>query len=171
MKTAKGLLGFIKTYINWLILCAIMGTIGGLMGAGFHYALHFVTHLRTEHTWLIFLLPLGGLLTVALYRVLKMQGNKGTNEFIEATLEGKPVNAMVAPAIFLATAMTHLFGGSAGREGAALQLGGSTASWLAKRFGLRDENRTLLIMAGMSAVFAGLFRTPLTAALFTMEFA
>lgn len=171
MKSLKELRRFVKTCVNWLILCAIMGTVGGLLGAFFHYSLHFVTHLRGEHTWLVFLLPVGGLATVALYRLLKLQGNKGTNEIIEATLQGKPVSPMVAPAIFLATAITHLFGGSAGREGAALQLGGSAASYLAKAYHLKEENRTILIMGGMSAVFAGLFRTPLTACLFTVEFA
>ena len=161
---------YIKTFLKWALLGVLMGTIGGLLGAGFHHALHFVTHLRSEHTWLIFLLPVGGVLTVALYRFLKMQGNRGTNEIIDATLDGHPVSPAVAPAIFLATAMTHLFGGSAGREGAALQLGGSTASMLAKLFRLNDKERRVMVMAGMSAVFAGLFGTPLTATLFCMEF-
>jgi len=161
---------YIKTFLKWALLGVLMGTIGGLLGAGFHHALHFVTHLRLEHTWLIFLLPVGGALTVALYRFLKMQGNRGTNEIIDATLDGHPVSPAVAPAIFLATAMTHLFGGSAGREGAALQLGGSTASMLAKLFRLNDKERRVMVMAGMSAVFAGLFGTPLTATLFCMEF-
>ena len=161
---------YIKTFLKWGLLGLMMGVIGGLLGAGFHHALHFVTHIRGEHTWLIFLLPVGGLLTVALYCVLKMQGNRGTNEIIDATLDGHPVSLMVAPSIFLATAMTHLFGGSAGREGAALQLGGSTASMLAKLFKLRAEERKIMVMAGMSAVFAGLFGTPLTATLFCMEF-
>ncbi len=161
---------YIKTFFKWGALGVLMGILGGLLGAGFHHALHFVTHVRSEHTWLIFLLPMGGVLTVALYRLLGMQGNKGTNEIIDATLDGHPVSPMVAPAIFLATAMTHLFGGSAGREGAALQLGGSTASMLAKLFRLGKEDRKLMVMAGMSAVFAGLFGTPLTATLFCMEF-
>ena len=156
--------------IRWCILSVIMGIVGGLLGAVFHHTLHFVTHIRSEHMWLIFLLPLGGLLTVAIYRHPKMQGNKGTNEIIDATLDGHPVSAMVAPSIFCATAITHLFGGSAGREGAALQLGGSAASFLAKCFKLRESNRKILITAGMSAVFAGLFGTPLTATLFCMEF-
>ena len=156
--------------IRWCILSVIMGIVGGLLGAVFHHTLHFVTHIRSEHMWLIFLLPLGGLLTVAIYRHPKMQGNKGTNEIIDATLDGHPVSAMVAPSIFCATAITHLFGGSAGREGAALQLGGSAASFLAKCFHLRESNRKILITAGMSAVFAGLFGTPLTATLFCMEF-
>jgi len=161
---------YVKSFIKWGFLGVIMGVLGGLLGAGFHHALHFVTHVRSEHTWLIFLLPVGGLMTVALYRLLKMQGNKGTNEIIDATLDGHPVSPAVAPAIFLATAITHLFGGSAGREGAALQLGGSTASMLAKLFRLKTQERKVMVMAGMSAVFAGLFGTPLTATLFCMEF-
>lgn len=161
---------YIKSFLKWTLLGGLMGILGGLLGAGFHHALHFVTHVRSEHTWLIFLLPVGGILSVLVYRVLKMQGNRGTNEIIDAALEGREVSPMVAPSIFLATAITHLFGGSAGREGAALQLGGSTASMLAKLFGLKKEDRTILIMAGMSAVFTGLFGTPLTATLFCMEF-
>ena len=161
---------FIKTFLKWGLLGLIMGVLGGLIGAGFHHALHFVTHLRGEHTWLIFLLPVGGLLTVALYKVLKLQNNKGTNEIIDATLDGHPVSPAVFPGIFLATAMTHLFGGSAGREGAALQLGGSTASLLARIFKLDENERKVMVMSGMAAVFAGLFGTPLTAALFCMEF-
>ena len=161
---------FIKTFLQWTILGLLMGIMGGLMGAGFHHALHFVTHLRGEHNWLIFLLPVGGLLSVAIYKVFKMQNNRGTNEIIDAVLDGESLNPLIAPTIFLATATTHLFGGSAGREGAALQLGGSTASLLAKIFKLGKDDRTVLIMSGMSAVFAGLFGTPLTAALFCMEF-
>ena len=161
---------YIKTFGKWTLLGLLMGMLGGLLGAGFHHVLHFVTHVRSEHTWLIFLLPVGGLLTVVLYRVLKMQGNRGTNEIIDAALDGHSVSPMVAPSIFLTTAMTHLFGGSAGREGAALQLGGSAASMLAKLFRLKPEERKVMVMAGMSAVFAGLFGTPLTATLFCMEF-
>ena len=161
---------YIKIFFRWGFLGVIMGVLGGLLGAGFHHVLHFVTHLRSEHTWLIFLLPLGGLFTVVLYKVLKLQNNRGTNEIIDSALDGHRINPLVAVGIFLSTATTHLLGGSAGREGAALQLGGSTASLLAELMHLKEENRKVLIMAGMSAVFAGLFGTPLTAALFCMEF-
>ena len=161
---------FIKTFLKWGLLGLIMGVLGGLIGAGFHHALHFVTHLRSENTWLIFLLPVGGLFTVALYKLLKLQNNKGTNEIIDATLDGHSVSPAVFPGIFLATATTHLFGGSAGREGAALQLGGATASVLANIFKLDQEERKVMVMSGMASVFAGLFGTPLTAALFCMEF-
>ena len=159
-----------KIFLKWSLLGAIIGTIGGILGAVFHHVLHFVTHLRGEHPWLILLLPLGGLATVALYRLLRLRKNRGTNEIIDAILDGESVNPLVAPGIFLATTMTHLLGGSAGREGAALQLGGSMASLLSQGLRLKENERTVMIMAGMSAVFAGLFGTPLTATFFCMEF-
>ena len=161
---------YARIVFRWCFLSVIMGVVGGLLGAAFHHTLHFATHLRSEHMWLIFLLPLGGLATVTIYRHPKMRNNRGTNEVIEAVLDGHPVSLQVAPSIFLATMLTHLFGGSAGREGAALQLGGSAASYLARNFHLRESNRKILVTAGMSAVFAGLFGTPLTATLFCMEF-
>ena len=161
---------YVKAFLKWVLLGLLVGTVGGLLGAGFHHALHFVTHLRAEHDWLIFLLPLGGLLSVGIYRLFGLRNNRGTNEIIDAILNGKPVSPMVAPVIFLASSITHLFGGSAGREGAALQLGGSVASGIGKILKLREKDRTVLIMSGMSAVFAGLFGTPLTATIFCMEF-
>ena len=161
---------YVKTFLKWAFLGLLIGSLGGLLGAGFHHSLHVVTHFRGEHTWLIFLLPLGGLLSVGIYRLFGLRNNRGTNEIIDAILDGKTVSPMVAPVIFLASSITHLFGGSAGREGAALQLGGSVASLLGKVFKLRDKDRTVLIMSGMSAVFAGLFGTPLTATIFCMEF-
>ena len=161
---------YVKTFLKWVLLGLLVGTVGGLLGAGFHHALHFVTHLRAEYNWLIFLLPLGGLLSVGIYRLFGLRNNRGTNEIIDAILDGKPVSPMVAPVIFLASVITHLFGGSAGREGAALQLGGSVASGIGKILKLREKDRTVLIMSGMSAVFAGLFGTPLTATIFCMEF-
>ena len=161
---------YVTWFCKWVLLSVLMGLFGGLLGTAFHYALHFVTHLRQEHTWLVLLLPLGGLLSVAWYRLLKLKKNRGTNEIIDAVLDGEVLKPQIAPGIFGAAMLTHLFGGSAGREGAALQLGGSAASMLSQVLKLKRNDRRVLIMAGMSAVFAGLFRTPLTAALFCMEF-
>ena len=161
---------YLAWFAKWTALGILMGAVGGCLGAAFHHALHFVTHLRLEHTWLVLLLPIGGLLTVGWYRLLKLKRNRGTNEIIDAVLDGEELKPQIAPGIFGAAVLTHLFGGSAGREGAALQLGGSAASLLSKFFGLKRHSRRVLIMAGMSSVFAGLFGTPLTAALFCMEF-
>lgn len=160
-----------KTLIKWGSLGILVGLLGGLIGGGFHHALSYVTGVRLSHPWVIFFLPLGGLATLAIYRVLRLRNNRGTNEVIDAILNDGKVSPAVAPAIFLSTAITHFLGGSAGREGAALQLGGSTASLLGRMLRLKDNELAVLTMAGMAAVFSGLFGTPLTATLFTMEFA
>ena len=170
LKTLQHPVEYWKVLLKWCVLGALIGVMGGFIGAGFHHTLHAVTELRERHAWLVFLLPLGGLLSVGLYRAFKMTGNRGTNEIIDAILENRQVNPLIAPVIFLASSITHLFGGSAGREGAALQLGSSTASLVARLLKMKENERTVLIMSGMSAVFAGLFGTPLTACLFTMEF-
>ena len=158
------------TFLKWGLFGIFMGAWGGLLGAAFHHALHFVTHLRQAHTWLIFLLPVGGLLSVGIYTLFGQRSNRGTNQVIDAVLSGGDVSVKVAPTIFLASAVTHLFGGSAGREGAALQIGGSTATLISRGLRLGRRDRRVLILCGMSAVFAGLFGTPLTATLFCMEF-
>lgn len=161
---------YLIIFLKWGLFGLLMGVWGGLLGAGFHHALHFVTHLRSEHTWLIFLLPAGGLLSVGIYTLFHQRSNRGTNAVIDAVLTGGDVSAYISPTIFLSTAITHLFGGSAGREGAALQIGASTATLISRGLRLGSRDRRVLIMSGMSAVFAGLFGTPLTATLFCMEF-
>ncbi len=153
-----------------ILLSTLMGVIGGLVGSGFHYALQLVTGVRQSQNWLVFVLPIGGLLTVFMYHLFKLKSNRGTDEIIGSVLDNKFVSPLIAPAVFLATVITHLFGGSAGREGAALQMGGSMASLFDKIFRLKSEERTIIIVCGMSAVFSGLFCMPLTSCLFTLEF-
>ena len=160
-----------KTLLKWGSLGILIGIVGGFLGAGFHHALSFVTQTRGQYPWVLYLLPLGGLLTLAIYRGLGLKNNRGTNEVIDAVLNDGYVNPAIAPAIFLSTAITHFLGGSAGREGAALQLGGASASLLGRLFHLKENEQAVVTMAGMAAVFSGLFGTPLTATLFTMEFA
>ncbi len=157
-------------FLKWALLGVIMGAVGGVLGAGFHHALHFVTGIRLTNTWLVWLLPVGGLAGIGLSQLLGLQRNRGTNEMIDAVLQDQPVTPKIAPGIFLSSAITHLFGGSAGREGAALQLGGSVASAVGRLLKLRGKSHSTLMVCGMSAVFAGLFGTPLTACLFTLEF-
>ena len=85
-------------FCKWAALSVLMGVIGGLLGTAFHYALHFVTHLRLAHRWLVLLLPLGGLLSVAWYHLLKLRKNRGTNEIIDAVLDGEELKPQIAPA-------------------------------------------------------------------------
>ena len=161
---------YLITFLKWGIFGLLMGVWSGLLGAGFHHLLHFVTHLRTMHTWLIYLLPVAGLLSVAIYTVFRQRENRGTNQIIDAVLKGEEVSAYISPTIVLASTVTHLFGGSAGREGAALQIGASNATLISRGLRLGRRDRRVMILCGMSAVFAGLFGTPLTATLFCMEF-
>lgn len=162
-----------KKFLLTFKLCALgllSGTLGGIVGAVFWHLLSFVTGAREAAPWLILLLPLGGIATVSLYRVSRMSDHGGTNEIIRCLKEKSPIRPLAAPLIFVSTAFTHLFGGSAGREGAAIQIGGAGASALSNILPLKDDERTAFIMSGMSAVFAGVFGTPLTAAFFILEF-
>lgn len=160
-----------KVLLKWSVLGVLVGILGGLLGVGFHYILHFVTDLRMEHKWIMLLLPLGGLATVWIYNSMNLRNNRGTNEIMDSVAKDDYyLSSKIAPAIFFSTVMTHLFGGSAGREGAALQLGGSTGAILSRLLKLNNDDRRVMTMAGMSAVFAGLFGTPMTATLFVMEF-
>ena len=152
------------------VLGVLIGALGGLIGGCFSHLLSFVTNVREVDSWLIFLLPLGGITTVGLYRVFRMGDYGGTNEIIHRLDDKRPIRFIAAPLIFISTAITHLFGGSAGREGAAIQLGGTIASTLSNIFRLKEKESTVFIMCGMSAVFAGVFGTPLTAAFFVLEF-
>ncbi|MBR6522495.1 MAG: chloride channel protein [Oscillospiraceae bacterium] len=161
---------YIITTAKWFALGILVGIVGGLIGAAFHHTLAFANTLRKANSWLIWLMPIGGLAIVGLYKLLRLTHNRGTNEVIDSVLHREEVNPLITPAIFISTALTQLVGGSAGREGATLQMGASVSSLIAKLLHFKKTDRTMLVMSGMSAVFAGLFGTPLTACLFTMEF-
>ncbi len=151
-------------------LGVVIGVLGGLVGGAFLYLLTWVAQMRQWNPWLILLLPIGGIATALLYRFLGLGDHGGTNEIVHCVNENKPIRAWAAPLIFLSTAITHLLGGSAGKEGAAIQLGGAGASFVADKLRLKDECRAAFVMSGMSAVFAGVFGTPFTAAFFMLEF-
>ena len=106
---------------------------------------------------------------VFLYRVSKNADDRGTNTVLYSVRSEEGIPFKMAPLIFVSTAITHLFGGSAGREGAAVQLGGSIANKLGKLFRLGENSRHMIVMCGMSAGFSALFGTPLAAAFFSLE--
>lgn len=159
---------YVAAFFRWSLLGAVVGLAGGAVGAAFSKAVAYATALRGENGWLLYLLPLGGLLIVGLYRLCRVSGI-GTNEVFESVRAEKGVSILLAPAIFLGTVITHLFGGSAGREGAALQLGGSVATLFGKLFRLSEQDRHILTMCGMGAVFAAVFGTPMAACVFAVE--
>ena len=109
---------------KWLALAAVTGVGCGAVGSAFHIGVHEVTLLREEFPWLLYLLPLAGLAIVGFYKLTKTEG-QGTNDILEEVSQGKGLSFLLLPAIFVGTVLTHLTGGSAGREGAALQMGGT----------------------------------------------
>lgn len=155
--------------LKWIIFAIIVGIIVGLCGTAFYFALSLVTVLRTQNSWLIFLLPLGGAGIVAMYRILHNEKDTGTNLVISAIHSDDELPLRMAPLIFVSTLITHLFGGSAGREGAALQMGGSIGNALGRLFRFDDKDKHVMIMCGMSAAFSALFGTPMAAAILPME--
>lgn len=156
-------------FFKWLVLACLIGTIVGLIGTLFHYTISDATHLRQVNPWLIFLLPIAGVLIVWLYHISSHSEELSTNLVLESIRSSKHLPLAMAPLIFIATALTHLTGGSSGREGAALQLGGSLSTFIGKCFHLDDDDLRILTMCGMSAAFSALFRTPIGAAVFSME--
>ena len=155
--------------IQWLVLSIFVGNVVGFIGVFFHIALEYVQQLRFAHPWLLYCLPLAGFIIVALYRYTGMENDTGTETVIASVRNGELVRLRQAPLIFISTILTHLTGGSAGREGAALQLGGSISGWFGRIFKLDARDQRVITMCGMSTGFSALFGTPLSAAIFAME--
>ena len=161
----KNLLAFLK----WSALALFAGIVIGLIGTAFHMALSGALALRQAHPWLVWLLPVGGVLITALYKWGGINNDRGTNFVLIAVRTNEKLSFKTAPLIFATTLLTHLFGGSAGREGAALQLGGSLAAKFGRILHLDEKDARILTMCGMSAAFSALFGTPVTSAIFSME--
>ena len=169
METIQRFKNATLTLIKWLLCATLSGCLIGFVGSCFHLLLGLVTDFRFENPNILFLLPLGGLVIIFLYRIMGEADNKGTNLVITAIQSNEEVPIKMAPLIIISTAITHLLGGSAGREGAALQVGGSLGNFLAKAFKFDDKDTRIMIMCGMSACFSALFGTPIAAAIFSME--
>ena len=154
---------------KWLVLSVFIGIVVGLVGVSFHFSLEYVTELRQEKPWILLLMPLAGLIIVALYHYFGMEDDTGTETVITSVRSGALVRLRMAPLIYISTILTHLTGGSAGREGAALQLGGSISSAIGRYLKLDDRDQRVITMCGMATGFSALFGTPLAAAVFAME--
>ncbi|EES48700.1 chloride channel protein [Clostridium botulinum] len=165
----KSIKKYIITFFLWVVIAGITGLIGGFIGSLFHLSVEYATRFRIENDWIIFMLPLGGALIICLYKIFKLGSNIGTNLVIDSIRTDGKVPFSMSPLIFISTVITHLFGGSAGREGAALQLGGSIGSQVGKILHLDEKDMHLITLCGMSGVFSALFGTPLTATFFAME--
>ena len=154
--------------LKWIVVGGLVGGVGGVVGALFHLGVNYATSVRLAHPWVLYLLPLGGLVIAGLYRLCKLEG-KGTNAVIESVHFGSDVPVLLVPLIFVSTVITHLCGGSAGREGAALQIGGGIGYRTGRLLHLGEKDLPLATLCGMSGVFSALFGTPLTATVFALE--
>ena len=162
---------YIRTLCKFVLLALLAGLVCGAVGTGFYHAVALATRLRKGHPWLLYLLPVAGLTTAYLYALLRMEKDPGTDAVLRATKEHETVPARLAALIFSGTFLTHLTGGSAGREGAALQIGGGLGTAISRVLKLSEGETRLVTMCGMSAVFSAVFGTPLTAAVFSIEVA
>lgn len=152
------------------LLCAslVLGIVGGGIGSAFSLLVGLITDLRLSQGWLLCFLPVCGLTIVFLYKKLRLEG-QSTNSVLKSAYGETQVPPLLTIGIFVSSVISHLFGASVGREGAALQIGGSLSSLAAKIFHIDKTGQEILIRAGMAAVFSAVFGTPLTAFFFALE--
>ncbi len=160
---------YARAFVAWMLMSALVGVVCGLVGGAFAIVVEEATHLRQHTPWLPWLMPVAGLVIAGIYRLLKLPLSIGTDEIIKTVRTQEGVSLKMAPAIFLSTALTHLTGGSAGREGAALQLGGSIGVAMSRMAKPLGDNRRIFQLCGMAALFSALFGTPLAATVFVIE--
>lgn len=157
-------------FVNWLAIGCLIGVLSGTASAALLAALEWATSWREAHRWIIWLLPIGGLLSGLMYHYLGRTVEAGNNLLLEEIHNPQQtIPLRMAPLVLVGTTIAHLFGGSAGREGTALQMGASLADGLGQLLRLRGERRRIVLMAGISGGFASVFGTPLAGMVFGLE--
>lgn len=162
-------MGNARASLRVFALSVVIAALMGAAGWAFLAALRLATGAREAHLWLFLLLPAVNMATAWLYRNHGLRAQRGNNLVIDSTITGTPIHKRMALLTFACSTATHLAGGSAGREGAAVQMGGTIASNVASLFHVEGHDRRDLMMAGISAAFGAAFGTPLAGAFFGME--
>jgi H+/Cl- antiporter ClcA len=156
--------------IRWTLLTIPVAIAIGAVVALFLWLLSWAIHFRFAHTWLLYLLPVAGIVIHFVYKLYGKSSEKGNNLIMDEIHEpGGGVPKRMAPLVLGATVFTHLFGGSAGREGTAVQIGGSIADFFGRLFGLNEQDSRTVLMAGVAAGFGAVFGTPLAGTIFAVE--
>lgn len=168
-KIRKKYVAVVGSCLKWILLGSGMGLLLGAVGTLFYFCIESASYFRQQHSWIIWLLPLGGAAIALFYSAVGYRHDRGTNLVLLAVRDNEKMSIKHTVSIFVASVITHLFGGSSGREGAALQIGGSIGSQLGRTLRLDEDDKRILTMCGMSAAFSALFSTPIAAAFFAME--
>ncbi|WP_353195248.1 voltage-gated chloride channel family protein [Parapedobacter defluvii] len=159
-----------KQLFKWSLIVIPIAVVIGSVVAFFLWSLNLAIHFRFDHPWLLLFLPLAGVLIHLLYKSIGKSSEKGNNLIMDEIHQpGGGVPKRMAPIVLFATVITHLFGGSAGREGTAVQIGGSVAQLFGKWFGLSGRDMAIVLTSGVAAGFGAVFGTPLTGAVFALE--
>lgn len=162
--------GVFDYFVKWSVISIVVGACVGSASALFLLSLDWATSWRENNVWIIALLPIGGLAIGLLYYYFAGTTEKGNNLIIDEFYSPRTIIPFrMAPLVLVTTLITHFFGGSAGREGTAVQMGGAIADGFTRIFKLSDHDRKTILIVGVSAGFASVFGTPLAGAVFALE--
>lgn len=158
---------YARALVHWLLVASIIGALSGLLGSAFHIGVEMASDFRLAHSWVLWTLPVAGLVVVSIYHLLHVEG-LSTDTVIDQVRTGRGLSLRLLPAVFVSTIVTHLAGGSAGREGAALQMGGTIGLGVGRFLHLDRRDVSTATMAGMAAFFTALFGTPVASTTFAL---
>ncbi len=156
-------------FIRWTCISIVMGILCGLVGTAFGHGVAYSQRFFREHGNMLYLMPVSGILIVLIHKAFHQVGNKGTNLILESISSTEKIHFSTLPCIFSSTILSHLVGASAGKEGAALQIGGCIGNLIGDVLKMDERDKKVAIMSGMSGCFGAIFGTPLAAAMFGME--
>ncbi len=162
-------ISYFWTILRWTLYALFTGVVCGVIGVGFDKLLEFAADTFGRSPWLVILLPAAGLVIAGLYKLCRVDRDNGFEMVLESVKKKEKVPYLCAPLVFLCTGITNLFGGSSGREGAALQIGGTVGTFFGRALRFPAKETNIMALCGMAALFSAVFGTPVTAAVLSVE--